>query len=189
MQWSFKPPFGEPIFINGTVQEVERSLGDTDNMPAEPCNKALLLMAPNQERSIAQDTMSVQFCGVFPMADSHHVSSQVPGITTISGPAVIGPGPGNCVQVSCAQKSAIWWCNDVGLRFGFDSPTKIDTKQMTCLTICSAIPQSCSLEEWSKLATQWTQSSTNAVVQPVAECLQAFQSPDKPSRTKSGTSW
>ncbi|KAG6363995.1 hypothetical protein INS49_009098 [Diaporthe citri] len=112
MQWSFKPPFAEPIFINGTVQDVERSLEDTNTMRPEPCNEVVHPMAPGQERSVARDTMSVQFCGVFPTANSHHISAQIPAITTISGPAVIGPGPGNCVQVSCAQGSAIWWCND-----------------------------------------------------------------------------
>lgn len=150
MQWSFKPPFGEPIFINGTVQDVERSLRDTDTMQPEPYTEVVNPM----ERSVAKDTISIQFCGVFPVANSHHISAQIPAITTISGPAVIGPGPGNCAQVSCARNSAVWWCNDVGLRFGFDEFIIISTQQMTWLTICSAIPRSYFLKECSKLATQ-----------------------------------
>lgn len=133
MQWSFKPPFGEPIFINGTVQSVERSLGDLDTMRPEPYNEVVHPMAPGQarERSATEDTISIQFCGVFPTANSHHISGQIPAITTISGPAVIGPGPGNCVQVSCAEGSAIWWCNDVGLGFRFDQVTMVDSQQLT----------------------------------------------------------
>lgn len=189
MQWSFKSPFGEPIFVNGTVQSVERTLGNLDTMRPEQHNEVVRPKAPGQERSATEDTISIQFCGVFPMANSHHISAQIPAITTISGPAVIGPGPGNCFQVSCAQGSAIWWCNDVGLGFGFDQLIIVDTQQLTWLTTCSAIPQSCFLEGWSKLATQWMQSSISAAMELVAECLQAFQYPDKPSRTKNGMFW
>lgn len=154
MQWSFKPPFGQPIFINGTVQDVKHSLGDIDIMRTDPNNEVVHPMAPAQERSVAKDTISAQFCGSFPVANSHHISAQIPAITTISGPAVIGPGPGNCAQVSCAENSAVWWCNDVGLGVDFDESTIIDVQQLKWLTICSAIPQSSFLRECSKLATQ-----------------------------------
>ena len=115
MQWSFKSPFGEPIFVNGTVQDVQQSVRDTSILQPSSHNQGVRSMMPDQEHIIAKNTISVQFCGEFPMANSRHISAEIPAIVTISGPAVIGPGPGNCAQLSCVQNSGIWWCNDVGV--------------------------------------------------------------------------
>lgn len=115
MQWSFRPPFGKPIFVNGTVQDVQKSLEHDKILQLEPHNQTVRSIEPGQKRSIAKDAISVKFCGTFPMTNSRQVSAQVPAIMTISGPAVIGPGPRNCAQVNCVQNSAIWWCNDVSL--------------------------------------------------------------------------
>lgn len=154
MQWSFKPAFGKPIFVNGTVQDIRKSAEYTETMQFDSNRQGARSMASEQERGVAKDTISVQFCGVFPMANSQHMSAQALAIVKISGPAVIGPGPRNCAQVSCANNSAIWWCNDVGHQFGLVEFPVISTQQVMWLTMCSAIPQSCFLEEWSNFATQ-----------------------------------
>lgn len=113
MQWILKPAFGEPVLINGTLQEIEGHLEGSGILQLPPRPRAERSAAHDQRHNIGRDVNTVKFCGVFPMADAHHIAALVPAIGVISGPAVIGPGPGNCAQVSCAQNSAIWWCNDV----------------------------------------------------------------------------
>lgn len=130
MQWSFKSPFGEPIFVNGTVQYIQKISKDNEIIQLNSSEHGVRSIVPGQELSVAKGTISIQFCGAFPMANSQHVSAQVPAIVTISGPAVIGPGPRNCAQVSCAQNSAIWWCNDVRLRFGLDEYLMSSTQRL-----------------------------------------------------------
>lgn len=185
LQWGFSPPFGEPIFVNGTAQEIRQSLEDAGIMHHVSPDQVARSVASVQERDAAKDAISVKFCGVFPMANSHHVSAQIPAIVTISGPAVIGPGPGNCAQVSCAQISAIWWCNDVGLR---SIPHEwLTISDVACVS--SATPQSCFLKECSNSETQSTQSSISAATRPIAEYRRTFQSLDKPSPMRDGMSW
>ncbi|KAH8774437.1 hypothetical protein F5883DRAFT_641059 [Diaporthe sp. PMI_573] len=98
IQWSFKHPIGDPVFINGTVQDVANQLEDTEIMQPDSHSQYLRSLMHDQKHSDAKDTMSVKFCGSFPMANSHHTSAQISAIVTASGPAVIGPGPGNCAQ-------------------------------------------------------------------------------------------
>ncbi|KAJ0115544.1 hypothetical protein J7T55_010366 [Diaporthe amygdali] len=112
MQWILKPAFGEPLLINGTLQEIEDHLEGSEILQLPPRPRAERSAAHDQRYNIGREVNTVKFCGVFPMADAHHIAALVPAIGVISGPAVIGPGPGNCAQVSCAQNSAIWWCND-----------------------------------------------------------------------------
>lgn len=185
MQWGFSRPFGEPIFVNGTAQEIRQSLEDARIMHHVSPDQVARSMAPGQEHAAAEDAISVKFCGVFPVANSHHVSAQIPAIVTISGPAVIGPGPGNCAPVSCAQNSAIWWCNDVGLRLIPCEWLAISDVSR----VSSATPQSCFLKECSNSETQSMQSSVSAAIRRIVEYSQSFQSLGKPSPMKDGMSW
>ncbi|KAK7705541.1 hypothetical protein SLS64_007908 [Diaporthe eres] len=83
MQWSFKPPFGEPIFINGTVQDVERSLGDPDTMRPEEYNEVVRPKAPGRERSVAKDTIYL------PSRPSLDPPSSAQGQATVSKSAAL----------------------------------------------------------------------------------------------------
>jgi hypothetical protein len=39
----------------------------------------------------------------------------IPYLDQVTNPCNVGPGPGNCVRVSCSYSAAIYLCNDVSL--------------------------------------------------------------------------
>lgn len=46
-------------------------------------------------------------------ADAYFISKGIKYLRAVQGRPRNGAGPGNCGRVSCSERSAIYWCNDV----------------------------------------------------------------------------
>lgn len=109
---------GPMLTLNGTIEEV--------NSQVLQINPDFKIAEPSEsELAAAYDASTFEkrtdFSGSHYMCDTRdwqpcYVSRIKNGISHLrgtSGRPKNGPGPGNCGRVSCAGRSAIWWCNDV----------------------------------------------------------------------------
>ncbi|KAF6835525.1 hypothetical protein CPLU01_04201 [Colletotrichum plurivorum] len=108
---------GPMLTLNGTIEEVNSQVLEINpdfefNEPSESELAALYDASAFEKRT--------DFSGSHYMCDTRdwmpcYLSRIKKGITHLrgtSGRPKNGPGPGNCGRVSCAGRSAIWWCND-----------------------------------------------------------------------------
>ncbi|KAF6790352.1 hypothetical protein CMUS01_16276 [Colletotrichum musicola] len=111
---------GPMLTLNGTIEEVNSQVLEINpdfefNEPSESELAALYDASAFEKRT--------DFSGSHYMCDTRdwmpcYLSRIKKGIAHLrgtSGRPKNGPGPGNCGRVSCAGRSAIWWCNDVSL--------------------------------------------------------------------------
>lgn len=115
--WEFEEsgPGNSKVQINGTIQEVARGLKDRD-LSHLLQNKSLAISTQNKDLPTLP-WGDIKFCGPkdgpFPSASTWSINEGIDYLRGIQGMPTNGPGPGNCGRVSCEEKSAIWWCNDV----------------------------------------------------------------------------
>ncbi|KAK3988489.1 hypothetical protein QBC44DRAFT_370938 [Cladorrhinum sp. PSN332] len=120
LEWELETtPGGSKVALTGTVEEVHAKIleinpkWDEEFAPivAEENAKADL-----QTRAVGDNTNKLRkrnwtVCGGYP-ARQNRIREGISYLRGLSGQASRGPGPRNCVRVSCSYNSAIWYCND-----------------------------------------------------------------------------
>ncbi|KAI3538717.1 hypothetical protein CABS01_13305 [Colletotrichum abscissum] len=112
-EWEFQTPEGENITIKGTIQEVYATLGSLNPQMAQ-MNGFDLEAISNIARS------DVEKRAKFPRVDCQSLEeghtdmyeTTMEYLRRVPGKPKNSAGPRECGRVSCAWKSATWWCND-----------------------------------------------------------------------------
>ncbi|KAI8630389.1 hypothetical protein F5Y19DRAFT_483731 [Xylariaceae sp. FL1651] len=113
-------PGGEDYAFQGTAQEVFLQVNAARAKLGLPPNPDLTMSADNQVSSRTGNAQAARhwqntICNVPGMNGDATVPPIKDGIKYLrglDGNCTIGPGRGNCGQISCSWHSAIYWCND-----------------------------------------------------------------------------
>ncbi|CAN9422000.1 unnamed protein product [Alternaria alternata] len=107
-EWEVDTPDGISL-INGTLEDVQ---AETSKYPdfAIRSDNTVATDAELKKRTDFSNARAI--CGNYPEAPSRQINSRINYLRGLSGRPSNGPGPGACGKVSCAYRSAIWWCND-----------------------------------------------------------------------------
>ncbi|RYP67835.1 hypothetical protein DL771_007012 [Monosporascus sp. 5C6A] len=110
-------PGQDPVILNGTVQQVHDQLLELN--PEYDAEIATFSVS----ETVTFDTSEVpesglerrdhNVCKGYPAAFAPDIITGINYLRGVPGTATNGPGPGNCGRVSCLNRNAIWWCNDL----------------------------------------------------------------------------
>jgi hypothetical protein len=112
--WEITLGSGSEVSLNGTLEQVASQLNELDPGWADKAEARDVEMSPIKRTVFNYNDVR---CGTFGVTTSpNSIIVGIRHLRGVGGKPTNGPGPGNCGKVSCSNKAAIWWCNDVSLQ-------------------------------------------------------------------------
>lgn len=138
------------VTMNGTVQQIYQQILEINPEYESEFGPVWNATAPTPDEIwranfAAERRETWSDCGHWDPARAEAIWEGINHLNHVSGRPLSRPGPGVCGRVSCSYDSAIWWCNDVRIKFspfpaGLTAPTlATQTNNLTLMSVTFGI--------------------------------------------------